>query len=100
MLGADHLLRVENTPRTRLACANILQSFDYEHYPKHANLRARIRDRVAELGGADIEPGGPPGFHKLRPWIGWKAARHVQRAAERLGLNSAARQLHIDKTGA
>lgn len=92
MLGTGHLLAAEDSPRTRRACANVLQSFEYEHYPNHPDLRAKIRARVAELGGADIKPSGPPGFHKLRPWIGWKAARRVQRAAERLGLNSAARR--------
>lgn len=91
MLGTGHLLAAETSPLTRRACANILQAFDYEHYPKHADLRAKIRSRVAELGGSDIAPDGPPGFHKLSPWIGWKAARHVQHAAERWGLNSAAR---------
>lgn len=92
LLGTGHLLAVENSPRTRRACANVLQAFEYEHYANHPDLRSGIRARVAELGGADIGPNGPPGFHKLRPWIGWKAARHVQRAAERLGLNSVARR--------
>jgi hypothetical protein len=91
MLGTGHLLAAGSSPHARRACANILQAFDYQHYPNHADLRAKIRSRVAELGGADIAPDGPPGFHKLRPWIGWKAARHVQHAAERLRLNRAAR---------
>jgi hypothetical protein len=92
ILGTEHLLKAEDSPHKRRACANILQSFEYEHYPNHPDLRAKIRARVAELGGAHIIPSGPPGFHKLRPWIGWKAARHVQKAAERLGLNGAARR--------
>jgi hypothetical protein len=91
ILGTGHLLKAEDSARTRRACANVLQSFEYEHYPNHPDLRAKIRARVADLGGADIQPSGPPGFHKLRPWIGWMAARHVQRVAERLGLNGAAR---------
>lgn len=91
-LGTEHLLKAEDEPRTRRACANMLQAFEYEHYPDHPDLRAKIRARIAELGGADITPSGPPGFHRLRPWIGWKAARFVQRTAERLGLNGAARQ--------
>lgn len=90
-LGIEHLLKAEDGPNTRRACANVIQAFDYEHYPSHPDLRAKIRAKVAELGGADITPSGPPGFHKLRSWIGWKAARHIQRIAERFGLNSAAR---------
>lgn len=91
ILGTWHLLNAEDSPRTRRACANVLQSFEYEYYPNHKDLRDKIRARVAELGGADILPSGPPGFHRLRPWIGWKAARHVQLAAERMGLSGAAR---------
>ncbi|WP_338243116.1 glycosyltransferase family 2 protein [Aurantiacibacter hainanensis] len=90
-LGVGHLLKCEDNPRTRRACANILKAFDYEHYPHHPDLRAKICARVAELGGADIEPSGPPGFQKLRPWVGWKAARRAQRAAERIGINASGR---------
>jgi hypothetical protein len=70
----------------------MLQAFEYEHYPKYPDLRAEIRFRVAQLGGAEIAPIGPPGFHKLRRWTGWKAARHVQRVAEGLGVNFPSRR--------
>ncbi|WP_075223276.1 glycosyltransferase family 2 protein [Acuticoccus yangtzensis] len=83
MLGTDHLLTAENSPRTRGASANVLAQFDYEHYPAHADLRASVRTRVAELGGADVAPSGPPNFHRLRRLIGWRAARRVQRAMGR-----------------
>ena len=92
MLGTGHLLKAVDNTHTRRACANVLQAFEYEHYPNNSDLRAKISARVSHLGGADIIPSGPPGFHKLRPWVGWKAARHVQRAAERLGLNGIARR--------
>ena len=90
-LATQHLLDAENSPRTRRACANILQEFDYLYYPEHADLRAKTRSRVAELGGADLAPDGPPGFQKLRRAIGWRAARRVQRLAERLRLTSTSR---------
>lgn len=83
MLGTAHLLAAENTPRTRRACANILQSFDYEHFPAHPDLRSAARARARELGGADIEPNGPPRFHALRRVLGWRLARRIQRAAGR-----------------
>ncbi len=82
-LGTQHLLAVKDADSTRRACANLLQSFEYSHFPHHADLRAQARMRVASLGGADIAPEGPPGFHRLRPLIGWKAARLVQRAANK-----------------
>ncbi len=80
MLGTGHLLASEDTPCTRLACANMLQQFEYEHYPAHSDLRAQIRARVADLGGADILPIGPPKFHQARKFVGWRLARLLQRA--------------------
>jgi hypothetical protein len=92
MLGTRHLLDVEDSQRTRRACADALLSFEHIYYPAHADLRARMRARVAELGGSDLVPVGPPGFHKLRRFVGWRAARRVQHLAERFGLNGAARR--------
>jgi glycosyltransferase involved in cell wall biosynthesis len=92
MLGTRHLLAAEDSPRTRRACANVLQSFDYTYYPAHADLRAKVRARVAELGGSDLAPDGPPGFQAMRRFVGWHVARRVQHLAERLKLNGAARR--------
>lgn len=83
LLGTQHLLEAMDTPRVRRACANMLKSFDYEHYPLHADLRAKLCKRVAELDGADINPVGPPGFHAIRRLIGWRAARWLQRSLGR-----------------
>lgn len=91
MLGTSHLLAAEDSARTRRVCANILQDFDYTYYPDHADLRAQTRERVKALGGADLAPDGPPGFQKLRRLTGWKVARRIQRLAEQLGWNTAAR---------
>ena len=90
-LGTSHLLAAENSPRTRRAAANMLQTFEYTFYPEFADLRRTLAARIDQLGGSDLKPDGPPGFHALRPWIGWRAARRAQRLAERLGLNRAAR---------
>lgn len=92
MLGTQHLLDAEDSPRTRRVCANMLKDFDYTYYPDHSDLRAKVRARGAEIGGSDLAPDGPPGFHKLRKIVGWRAARRAQRLAERLKLNRAARR--------
>ena len=91
-LATGHLLAAEDSPRTCRGCANIFQAFDYAQYPHHPELRAKARQRVAELGGSDLAPDGPPGFHKLRRYIGWRTARRVQLLATRLGLNAVARR--------
>ena len=90
-LGANHLLAVEDSPRTRQAAANVLQTFKYRFYPAYPALRHDLAARIAELGGSDLPPDGPPGFQRLRRWIGWRGARRVQQLAERMGLNRAAR---------
>ncbi len=76
-LGTDHLLALEDSPRTRLACANILRSFDYDHRFRHPDLAAQARRRETQLGGGDLEPIGSPTFHRLRKLVGWKAARRI-----------------------
>ncbi len=82
-LGVDHLIALEDTPRTRLASANMLQRFEYEHYPNYPELRAQARARIQDLGGADTAPVGPPNFHRLRRIVGWRVARRVQLALGR-----------------
>jgi glycosyltransferase involved in cell wall biosynthesis len=87
MDGTQYLLNREDSPRTRRASANMLQDFIYGYYPHHSDLRAKVRARIEELGGSDLEPMGPPGFELLRPILGWKLARRVERFAVRNGLN-------------
>lgn len=81
--GTNHLLAVEDSVRTREASANVLQRFDYDYYPAYPDLRGVIRDRVAQLGGSNLAPDGPPRFQRLRKWVGWRAARRVQRIVEK-----------------
>ena len=84
LLGTRHLLDAEDSPRTRRACAHVLQDFVYDVYPEHPDLRARVGQRVAELGGSDLPPDGPPGFHRLRRFVGWRLARRAERVARHL----------------
>jgi glycosyltransferase involved in cell wall biosynthesis len=90
-LGTSHLLRVRDTPEARAACADIFQRFIYDQYPFNVVLRRRAADRVRRYGGASAVPKGPPGFHKLRPLLGWKIARLVQIMVTRFGFNAAGR---------
>lgn len=89
--GTDCLLQALDSRAARLACANCLQDFIYLTYPDYSDLRAATAKRVRELGGANLAPDGPPGFQKLRRLIGWRAARLIQRMAEKLRLNGAGR---------
>lgn len=84
MLGTAHLLAVRNDAEARLACANLLQQFVYEHYPSYPEMLRRAHARVQELGGAQIAPQGPPRFQTLRCLIGWKLARRIQHLGDSL----------------
>ena len=81
LLGTQHLLDAEDSARTRRAAAHMLQDFVYDIYPDHLDLRLTVGQRVAELGGSDLPPDGPPGFHRLRRLVGWRLARRVERLA-------------------
>jgi glycosyltransferase involved in cell wall biosynthesis len=80
-LGTDHLLGLEDSPRTRRVCANILQNLIHDMYPNCPPLVARLEQRVSELGGSTLPPQGGRSFHLTRHLLGWKAARHLQRWA-------------------
>ena len=77
--GIKCLLDKKSTKPAQMACANLLQDFIYTQYPDHEDLRKIAADRVRELGGASIEPDGPPPFQFLKKFVGWKAARRIQR---------------------
>ena len=98
--GTNHLLRRENTVATRRACANVLQDFVHTYYPDHNDLRAKMEERVRELGGSDLAPDGPPGFQVIRRLVGWRFARRLERAVIRASLNRAAlRRLRPSRVG-
>jgi glycosyltransferase involved in cell wall biosynthesis len=99
MNGTQHLLDRENSHRTRRASANMLQDFIYGYYPDYPDLRAKVQARIDELGGSDLEPGGPPGFEVLRPVLGWKVARRIQRFAERHRLTRAGLSARLGLSG-
>jgi glycosyltransferase involved in cell wall biosynthesis len=83
LLGTAHLLAKRQDAAARLACANMCQHMIYDIYPQHADLAERLRERVEDCGGADIEPSGGWYFGKLRRVIGWKLARRLQRVSGR-----------------
>ena len=84
LTGTGHLLAARDDPQTRRASANMLKTFEYAFYPAFPDLRRKLEARISELGGSDLQPVGPPGFHALRRWIGWRPARRVQQLADRI----------------
>lgn len=78
-LSRESLLRAEDSPRTRLACATALQRFIYWVYPDGQEFIADAEREVRRLGGAPLKPEGGTWFTLATSLVGWKTARHLQR---------------------
>lgn len=78
MQGTRHLLAREDSPRTRLAAATILQAQVHSMYPAAPSEVALLEARVRELGGAPLRARGGRAFLLLSRLLGWKAARRLQ----------------------
>ncbi len=73
-LAIAHLLAVENSPRTRLLCANLLQNFVFSFYPSCPDLAREALNQVTTLGGSSLLPNGGPGIKTACRLFGWRAA--------------------------
>lgn len=77
-LAAGHLLKAEDSPRTRHACAAAFQRYIYEAYPRAAACRQRAKRHLTTLGGSDLQPEGGPKFRLARRMFGWRLAKRLQ----------------------
>jgi hypothetical protein len=77
------LLAKREDARARLAAANVCQHGVYDLYPQHSDLRRKLEARINECGGSKIPPFGGRYFQALRPIIGWKLAKRLQKLAGR-----------------
>jgi glycosyltransferase involved in cell wall biosynthesis len=81
---ANHLLGVENTTRTRQACAELLQHFIYDWYPRRPDLLQHAQTLVERFGGAECEIHESKTFRLIAKAVGWKAARRLQSVWRRI----------------
>ena len=86
-LCINHLLSVENTHRTRRACATILQRFLYSIYPNHLDLVKIAEKQINCLGGSDLQMQGSNIFKLISSLVGWKSARKIQLLFSPLSFN-------------
>ncbi len=77
-LCAFHLLAREDSERTRGACAAQYQRFIYDVYPDSLNLVRQAEEKVRELGGSELKPGGGQLFQLTSKTLGWKTAKRIQ----------------------
>jgi len=89
-LGTQHLLSVEDSSRTRRACANALQGLLYTLYPDAPDLRQDLEQQIQQLGGSDLALPGGPALQILSRLIGWQRAKHLQKQVYRYGYQKLA----------
>lgn len=85
-LSAQHLLAVENSPRTRAAVSSAWQEFVFTVYPESPELIARAEAALAPLGGYTRRPAGSLAFRCIAAMAGWRFALRWRRARERRRL--------------
>lgn len=86
----QNMLREENSPRVREACADAFQRIVYRAYPSAKDIVQRAERRVSELGGSSYQPGGGGKvFQVLGQLVGWKPAVWLRYYYRRIRYRSA-----------
>lgn len=80
-LCTGHLLNVEDSPRTRRACADLFQRLAFALYPEQPDLADTCEERSSLLGGSKLKPGGGVTFRILATTVGWRVALRLQTLA-------------------
>jgi glycosyltransferase involved in cell wall biosynthesis len=88
-LNATHLLRLEDSLRTRHACATMFQRFIYEVYPAVPDLCKNAETKVKEWGGTDLKSFGGRALQLLSRLVGWKLAKRLRDAVYQCGYKKA-----------
>ena len=86
-LCTNNLLSVENSDRTRYACACYWQCFVFMAYPQAQDLIQNAEKNVRSLGGCDLKPEGGIMFKVMREVLGWKIAMQLQNLYYRYRYN-------------
>jgi len=76
--GIQTILKVQNDPRSRQACANTYKRWSYLFYPEHEDLWNKMDIEIQNLGGSDIKMMGGKGLIALSRIIGWKSAKKMK----------------------
>lgn len=87
-LATEHLLRHENSPRTRRAAADALMTFVQGYYPAAPDLMRAALAEIHKLGGSDIRPGGGRALKLISRLLGWRSALRARNLVRRLNRHS------------
>jgi glycosyltransferase involved in cell wall biosynthesis len=83
-LCTQHLLAYENSPRSRLACANLYQRFVFDVFPHAPVIISNAEKRIRDLGGSDRMIAGGSMLRVLAKLIGWKRAKKLKLLVQRI----------------
>jgi hypothetical protein len=78
LLSTGHLLKAEDSPRTRRAAARMIRNIVFSFYPEHADLAEELEREVARLGGTDLKPQGGAAFRAIATVAGWRTALRMR----------------------
>lgn len=92
-LSTERVLAVENSTRTRRACACYWQAFLFMAYPRVPELVREAEERVDLLGGGSRKVGVSRPFEPVRDVLGWKAALRLQRLYAASGVEPLVQRL-------
>jgi glycosyltransferase involved in cell wall biosynthesis len=79
VLCIEHLLSIEDSPRSRIASLRYLQRWYGLFYPGPPDLHARVKECASTLGGNLVEPVFTGKFEPIRRLFGWNAAATLAR---------------------
>jgi glycosyltransferase involved in cell wall biosynthesis len=74
VLCIEHLLSIEDSPRTRQASLRYLQRWHGSFYSGSPDLHGRVKEFALTLGGSVVEPEFTWKFEPIRRLFGWNAA--------------------------
>jgi len=77
-LHMGHLLDLEDSARTRLACVAYIRTWLTEFYPYRPDLGALLRSRAIQLGSEPVEPRLSWKYQWMVRPLGWRTARRAQ----------------------
>lgn len=87
-LCIDHLLALEDSPRTREAGVRLLQDSLHQFHPEHPALADRLRGLAQALGGVLHDPPEPLRFRVASRLVGRPAARRLRTLAHHARLQA------------
>jgi len=85
-LSINHLLKLEDTKRTRKAAINLLQDWYIYFYPEKKNLMQQLNIKATALDGKVVPPPLDPEYMLIKPLVGWKGVKKVMNMISDLKL--------------